>query len=134
MILLHESSDVTISDCIFSIIYQRDFLLKQDKNKPAEFIQLKNKFVNEVQDDLNFIWNNRKKLVMNIDVLAKWFPENWKNMNELQLYGHFNRFFCAEMRFVKERGKYFEQLLSSKIFGGTLRNGSSSHAREMYRP
>ena len=66
-----------------------------------------------MQDDLVFIWNNRKKLVMDIDVLAKWFPENWKNMNELLLYGHFNMQFCSEMRFVRESGNYFEQLLGS---------------------
>ena len=58
---------------------------------------------------------------MDINVLAKWFPENWKSMNELQLYGHFNKFFCSDMRFVLERGNYFEQLLSSKVFGGQLR-------------
>ena len=58
---------------------------------------------------------------MDIDVLAKWYPENWKGMNEMQLYGHFNMYFCSEMRFVRERGNYFEQLLASKIFGGKLR-------------
>ena len=59
---------------------------------------------------------------MDVDLCAKWFPENWKNMNEMQLYGHFNKYFCTEMRFVKDWGNYFEQLLSSKVFGSKLRN------------
>lgn len=59
---------------------------------------------------------------MNINVLAKWYPENWQNMSLLQLYGHFNMFFCAEMKFVRENGRYFEQLLSSNVFNARLRN------------
>ena len=99
----------------------RDFLLKQDRNKPAEFIEIREKFINEVQGDIDFVWNNRKKLIMDINVLAKWYPENWETMSELQLFGHFNRFFCTEVRFVQDRGNYFEQLLTSEVFGGRLR-------------
>ena len=95
----------------------------QDKNKPKEILDIRNKFIGEVQADLDFIWTNRKKLVMEIDVLASWFPENWENMTEVQLYAHFNKHFCYEMRFVKEMGNYFEQLLTSKVFGGPLRKG-----------
>ena len=99
----------------------RDFLLKQDRNKPQEIIDLREKFIGEVQNDLDFIWVNRKKLVMNINVLAKWYPENWQDMSLLQLYGHFNMYFCREMKYVRENGKYFEQLLSSKVFNARLR-------------
>ena len=59
---------------------------------------------------------------MNIDVLTPWYPENWETMNELQLYKHFREQFCTEMRYIMKMGSEFEQLLSSKIFGGQIKN------------
>ena len=88
-----------------------------------EFIAIRDKFLEEVQADIDFVWNNRKKLIMDVNVLSKWYPENWQNMTSLQLFGHFNKAFCSDMRFVKDRGNYFEQLLTSKVFGGKLRKG-----------
>ena len=87
----------------------------------------------EVQENLDHIWNNRKKLVMDIDVCAKWYPENWKSMTQLQLYGHFNMLFCTEMRFVRDRGNYFEQLLKSKILGSHLSENIAKELNEMTR-
>ena len=87
----------------------------------------------EVQANLDYVWANRKKLVMDINVCAKWFPENWKSMTQLQLYGHFNMFFCTEMRFVRDRGNYFEQQLSSKIFSSHLSVNIARELNEMIR-
>ena len=70
---------------------------------------------------------------MDIDVCSKWFPQNWKNMTQLQLFGHFNMFFCTEMRFVRDRGNYFEQLLKSKILGGHLSENIARDFNEMTR-
>ena len=109
----------------------RDFTCKLNKNKPKELIELRNKFVQEVQQDIISVWNNRKKLIMNVSLLAPWCPEDWENMTEIQLYAHFNRQFCIEMRYITEMGSTFEQLLVSKVFGGQIKDSYAKNFNQM---
>jgi len=112
-------------------IIERDFVCKLIKNKPKELIELRSKFVSEVKQDIHDTWNNRKKLVMNISLLAPWCPTNWENMSETQLYAHFNMQFCTEMRYIMEMGKTFEQLLVSKVFGGQIKDAYAKEFNQL---
>ena len=112
-----------MQNCVNEHVYimERDFLCKLDKNKPKELVELRKKFEKEVETELTQVWNNRKKLIMNIDLLTPWYPEDWESMTELQLYKHFRENFCTGMQYIKEMGAEFEQLMSSNIFGGQIK-------------
>ena len=80
---------------------------------------------------------------MNFRICAEWYPENWKEMNEQQLYLHFHKYFCLENRVIQsfetdaegrtrltKKGE-FEQLASSKIFVDKLTGNFAKEFNEM---
>ena len=51
-----------------------------EHNQPAEFLELKKKFHKEVEDSLTEIWDNRRKLIMDIRLVNKWMPSHWSTL------------------------------------------------------
>ena len=93
---------VTIdSDFIRSI---RDYLLKFEHNIPTEIKEIRKKFHKEVENSLNEVWTNRKRIVMDIRILQKWLPSHWMTLRKeieciflqfgLTIYYHIITCFC----------------------------------------
>ena len=109
-----------------------------DHNLPDELKLIRRKFEDEVEANLKETWNNRKRIIMEIRLLAKWYPENWSEMSEEELYEHFYKRFCTVDRFINsssgtdpEKGD-FEQLLCSRIFAnGPINKDFSKEFDEM---
>ena len=82
---------------------------------------------------------------MNFRICAEWFPENWKEMDEDQLYLHYHKYFCLENRVIQSfetdaKGQTklikkgdFEQLASSRIFVDKLTGNFAKEFNEMTR-
>lgn len=81
--------------------FQRDYLIKAGIIDPKEFAEIKRKYHQEVEAELHRVWDNRKRIIMNFRICAEWYPENWKEMNEEQLYLHFHKYFCLENRVIQ---------------------------------
>ena len=50
-------------------------------------------YLKEIENDIEFKWSNRERLLMDLKLFKAWHPEEWKGMSEDDLFRHFMDYF-----------------------------------------
>ena len=71
----------------------KDMYLSMQKNQPVEMQRIRKLYLKEIENDIEFKWSNRERLLMDLKLFKAWYPEEWKGMSEDDLFRHFMDYF-----------------------------------------
>ena len=91
----------------------RDAWLSLEKNQPLEMKVIRQKYLNEIENDVNEKWSNRERTFIDLKILKDWYQKDWFNRTNdslcHELLGKFK-----EKKFLVSEENIFAQLIGSK--------------------
>ena len=97
----------------------RDFWLGIERNRPRELQELYKKHLQEVEDSIKEVWDNRDKILIDLKIVKSWFVRDWKERTNESLSNIMMHQY-KDLGYVNGEGHTFTQLLVEDVSIGTF--------------
>ena len=85
-----------------------------EKNRPKEMQDIYEKHLEEVEESIKDIWENREKLLIDLKIIKKWHVKDWKTRTNDSIAKSLLQQF-KNMGFLSNEAHIFSQLLIEDV-------------------
>ena len=97
------------------IFILRDLWLSLEKNQPPEMKVIRQKYLEEIERDVQEKWANRERTFIDLKILKDWYQKDWQTRTKDSLSVELLEKF-KKKKFLNSDDDIFAQLLSQKLF------------------
>ena len=101
-------------DYLHGVAILRDFWLGMEKNRPKELQEIYKKHLEEVEESIRDIWDNRDKILIDLKIIKSWHIKNWKTRTNESISKIMLHQF-KDMGFISNESHIFSQLLVEDV-------------------
>lgn len=101
-------------DYLHGVAILRDFWLNFEKNRPKELQEIYKKHLEEVEESIRDIWDNRDKILIDLKIIKSWHVRNWKTRTNESLSKIMMHQF-KDLGFYSNEAHVFSQLLIEDV-------------------
>ena len=97
------------------IFILRDLWLSLEKNQPPEMKVIRQRYLEEIERDVQEKWANRERTFIDLKILKDWYQKDWQTRTKDSLSVELLEKF-KKKKFLNSDDDIFAQLLSQKLF------------------